>query len=138
LRSKQPALVGVRRTSSRTLSRTCGLLSYSSHHVGGVLVLTAEKALEGEELTAQREWLYKMIESREDHRYAIDLSQIDYMSSAEIGFLITLKRRIDAHKGKLIMFGVDSFILDIFRTMRLDKLFTFATDLKDAIEKLPA
>jgi anti-sigma B factor antagonist len=112
------------------------MLSYSSHEAGGVLVLTAENSPEIEHQPAQREWLYKTIESREDPRFAIDLGAIEYMSSAEIGFLITLRRRIDARKGKVVLFEVDPFIHDILRTMRLDKLFLIANDLSDALGKL--
>src|SRR5690349_11498427 len=114
------------------------MLTYISHESSGVLILTAEKCAEGEAPLSQREWLYKTIESREDPRFAIDLGEIDYMSSSEIGFLITLKRRIDARKGKVVLFGVDSFIFDLFRTMRLDKLFLFADDLSGALARLSA
>lgn len=114
------------------------MLTYISHESSGVLVLTAEKCAEDESQLSQREWLYKLIESREDPWFAIDLGEIEYMSSSEIGFLITLKRRIDTRKGKVVLFGVDSFIQDIFRTMRLDKLFLFADDLNGALAKLLA
>ena len=109
------------------------MLSYSSHETGGVLVFTAEKAAEGDGQPSQREWLYKTIESREVPRFAIDLGQIEYMSSSEIGFLITLRRRIDTRKGKVVLFRVDTFILDVLRTMRLDKLFLIADDLNGAL-----
>jgi anti-sigma B factor antagonist len=114
------------------------MLSYSSHEAGGVLVFTAEKSAEGEGLSNQREWIYKTIETREDPRFAIDLGAIEYMSSSEIGFLITLRRRIDARQGKVVLFRLDSFIFDILRTMRLDKLFLIADDLSDALVKLSA
>lgn len=114
------------------------MLSYITHESGGVLVLTAEKGAEGELQLAQREWLYKAIEAREDPRFAIDLGEIEYMSSSEIGFLITLKRRIDTRKGKVVLFRVDSFIFDLFRTMRLDTFFPIADDLTGALNKLSA
>src|SRR5262245_66121688 len=114
------------------------MLSYSSHESGGVLIFTAEKSAEFDLQPSQREWIYKSIETREDPRFAINLGQIEYMSSSEIGFLITLRRRIDARKGKVVLFGVDGFILDILRTMRLDKLFFIAEDLDGALAKLNA
>lgn len=112
------------------------MLSYSGHEASGVMVLRAENSAEGEHQVSQREWLYKLIESRDDPRFAIDLGEIDYMSSSEIGFLITLKRRIDSRKGRVVLFGLDGFILDILRTMRLDKLFLIADDLNEARVKL--
>jgi anti-sigma B factor antagonist len=114
------------------------MLTYHSHESGGVLVLTAEKSAEGDGQPSQREWLYKTIESREDPRFAIDMGEIEYMSSAEIGFLITLRRRVDGRKGKVVLFRLDGFILDILRTMRLDQFFLIADDLEDALAKLSA
>jgi anti-sigma B factor antagonist len=112
------------------------MLSFSSHEAGGVLILSAEPGVEGDGQPSQREWLYKTIESRPDPRFAIDLGAIDYISSSEIGFLITLRRRIDSRKGKVVLYGVDGFILDILRTMRLDKLFLIADDLPGALALL--
>src|SRR3954469_17015831 len=96
--------------------RSTGMLNYSGHEADGVLVLTVEDGTFGEANTTHREWLYKTIESREDPRFAIDLGAIAYMASSDIGLLITLKRRIDARKGKVVLCNVDPFIFDVFRT----------------------
>lgn len=109
------------------------MLSYSGHEAGGVLVFTVEEAATGEGVMAQREWLYKTIETREDPRFVIDLGAIQYMQSSDIGVLITLKRRIDSRKGKVVLTNVDPFIFDILRTMRIDKLFTFTSDMPAAL-----
>jgi anti-sigma B factor antagonist len=114
------------------------MLSYSGHEAGGVLVLTVEESEPGEEVMARREWLYKTIEGREDPLFVIDLGSIQYMQSSDIGVLITLKRRIDARKGKVVLVNVDPFIYDILRTMRIDKLFTIAPDLTAALKALSA
>ena len=108
------------------------MLSYSGHEAGGMLIFTVEEAAADDELSSQREWLYKTIESREDPKFAIDLGAIKYMASSDIGLLITLKRRIDAKKGVVAIFNVDPFIYDVLRTMRIDKLFTIVEDFKAA------
>jgi anti-sigma B factor antagonist len=114
-----------------------GMLSYIGHEASGVLVFVVEDdpANEGG-MMAQREALYKMIEGREDPRFVIDLGAVQYMQSSEIGVLITLKRRIDARKGKVVLVNVDPFIYDILRTMRIDKLFTIAPDLASAVKAM--
>jgi anti-sigma B factor antagonist len=114
------------------------MLSYSGHEAGGVLVLTVEENPTGEGSMAQREWLYKTIESRDDPRFVIDLRAIQYMQSSDIGVLITLKRRIDARKGKVVLMNIDPFIYEILRTMRIDKLFTIAPDMTSALAALSA
>ncbi len=114
------------------------MVSYSSHEVKGFLVLTAEKVLEDQGLAAQREGIYQTLEARDHPRVAVDLGQIAYMSSAEIGFLISLKRRTDLRQGKVILCRVDSFIVDVLRTMRLDRYFVLANDVDEALAQFGA
>ena len=108
------------------------MLSYYGHEVDGVLVFTVEDAGLTDGLMTQREWLYTTIETREDPRFIVDLGAIEYMASSDIGMLITLKRRIDARKGKVAIVNVDPFIFDVLRMMRIDKLFTISPDMPAA------
>ena len=109
------------------------MLNYSGHEADGVLVFTVEEGEIGEHSTTQREWLYTTIETREDPRFIIDLEAVTYMASADIGLLITLKRRIDSRKGKVAIVHVDPFIYDVLRTMRIDKLFTITQSMAEAV-----
>jgi anti-sigma B factor antagonist len=109
------------------------MLSYSSHEANGVLVFTVEEGAADEVYTTQREWLYKTIESREVPWFVIDLSALNYLASSDIGLLITLKRRIDTRKGKVALVNVDPFIVDVLKTMRIDKLFSIHGDMPGAV-----
>ncbi|MCA1686326.1 MAG: STAS domain-containing protein [Planctomycetia bacterium] len=112
------------------------MLSYSGHESGELLILTAAAAEAGDGMPAQREWLYKTVASRDDPRFVLDLSEIPFMTSADIGVLITLKRRIDARKGKLVLTNVDPYIVGTLRTMRIDRLFTITPDMTAAVASL--
>ena len=100
------------------------MLNFTTNEVSGVLVIvfepTDEKNYDWQ--STQREWLYKLIETREDARFAIDLSEVNYLASSEIGFLVTIKRRIDRRKGKVVFFGISPYLLEIFQTMNLHKV----------------
>ena len=109
------------------------MLSYSAHEANGVLVFTVEEGDPDEVFTAQREWLYKTIETRDDPRFVIDLSSLNYLASSDIGLLITLKRRIDTRKGKVALVNVDPFIIDVLKTMRIDTLFSIHVDMPSAV-----
>jgi anti-sigma B factor antagonist len=114
------------------------MLKFTTREVNGALVLAFEAT---EDATAnwqstERDWLYKLVESHPDPRFAIDLSQVNYLASSEIGFLMTLKRRIDRRQGRSVFFGVGPYILDIFRTMNLNKILVFADNLPAALAKL--
>jgi len=123
----------------RSLLRvTLDMLKFTTREVSGVLVLAFEAT---EDATAnwqstERDWLYKLIESHPDPRFAVDLSQVNDLASSEIGFLMTLKRRIDRRQGRAVFFGVGQYILDIFRTMNLHKILVFADNQTAALAKL--
>jgi anti-sigma B factor antagonist len=114
------------------------MLIFESYESGGVLILTVDESGYGESdrQAGNREWLYSTIQSREDGRFAVDLGSVSYLSSADFGILISLKRRIDARKGRLVLFGVNSFIVDTLQTMRLSSFFPMADDLNAAVASL--
>lgn len=114
------------------------MLKFTTQEVGGVLVLEFEAT---DELTTdwqatQRDWLYKLLESRADPRFAIDLSEVNYLASSEIGFLVTIKRRIDRRQGKLVLFGVGPYIREIFETMNLVRILDIVDNFNLALAKL--
>ena len=114
------------------------MLSYLTHDVEGVLIITCEESevANDEPRSTPREQLYASIQIREDPRFAVDLSAIEYLSSADIGVLITIRRRVDARKGKLVLFGVQPFVQDVLKTMKLLSLFTIAEDWTGAVSLL--
>jgi anti-sigma B factor antagonist len=114
------------------------MLKFTAEESSGVLVIAFEATDESaaDWQSTERDWLYKLVESRQDGRFAIDLSEINYLASSEIGFLMTLKRRIDRQQGKFVMFGVGAYIHDIFKTMNLTKIIDIVDDLPAAVAKL--
>jgi anti-sigma B factor antagonist len=114
------------------------MLRVATHEVEGILVITCEagESSLGDPRSAEREALYHMIEGRAVPRVAVDLGEIDYLASADIGFLISLKRRIDRRGGRLALFQVHPILFNILNTMRLSQFFTLAADLQDALRQL--
>jgi anti-sigma B factor antagonist len=114
------------------------MLRFTTHEASGVLVIAFEATDDSaaDWQTTQRDWLYRLIESRSDSRFAIDLSDVNYLASSEIGFLVTLKRRIDRRQGKVVFFGLTPYIMDLFRTMNLVKILDIEDHLAAALSKL--
>lgn len=114
------------------------MLSFTTNETRGVLIVAFEANDETvtDWQSSQRDWLYKLIESHPGSRFAIDLSDVNYLASSEIGFLVTLKRRIDRRQGKVVMFGAGSYITDLFQTMNLTRFFEMADSLPSALIKL--
>jgi len=116
------------------------MLRFTTQDVNGVLVLAFEATddLVTDWQITQRDWLYKLVESHPDSRFAIDLSGVNYLASSEIGFLVSLKRRIDRRQGRVVIFGVGPYILEIFQTMNLVKVLDIVDTLAAALAKLAA
>jgi anti-sigma B factor antagonist len=114
------------------------MLRFTTREVSGVLVVAFEATDDGAHdwQSTQRDWLYKLIESHPDTRFVVDLSDVNYLASSEIGFLVTLKRRIDRRQGRVVMFGAGDYIMDLFRTMNLVKIFDMTETLPMALTKL--
>ena len=116
------------------------MLNFTTNEAAGVLIIAFEPTDEAnyDWQSTQREYLYKLIETREDPRFAIDLGEINYLASSEIGFLVTLKRRIDRRKGKVVFFGISAYLSDIFRTTNLTKVLEMVDSRTEALARLKA
>jgi anti-sigma B factor antagonist len=116
------------------------MLSFSTNDVKGVLVVAFEASDDGamDWQTSQRDWLYKLIESHAGSQFALDLTDVNYLASSEIGFLVTLKRRIDRRQGKVVMFGAGPYVTSLFATMNLTRFFDIAETLPAALARLEA
>jgi anti-sigma B factor antagonist len=114
------------------------MLSFTTNEVKGVLVIAFEATEDGvtDWQVGERDWLYKVIESHPDSRFALDLSDVSYLASSEIGFLVTLKRRIDRRQGKVVIFGAQPYVTELFRTMNLIRFFDLVDSLPAALTKL--
>lgn len=116
------------------------MLNFTTSETSGVMIVSFE-GVEEESMDSEfsrRDWLYKTIESREDGRFVLDLTEIDYLASSEIGSLVTLKRRVDRRHGQLVIYGVTPYVLDIFRTMNLQKILELVDTRTAALARLRA
>jgi anti-sigma B factor antagonist len=114
------------------------MLNFTTTEVSGILVIAFEPTDENsyDWQSTQRDWLYKLIESREEPLFAIDLNEINYLASSEIGFLVTLKRRIDRRQGKVVFFGISPYLREIFQAMNLHRVLDIVDSRSDALARL--
>ena len=58
----------------------------------------------------------------------LNFSNVEFMSSAALGKLITLHRKLQAVQGKLVMCKIAKGIMEIFEITKLNKMFTITPD----------
>lgn len=106
----------------------------------GVLVLTLDDlaTVNDGQAIAPRQAIYQAATQAEAPRVAIDLSAIDFLSSSGVAMLIGLKRRVEAKAGRLVLFGIHPYVMDLFHVMKLVELFQIAGASDEAVAALAA
>lgn len=114
------------------------MLDFTTYESSSVLVIALESrdGAHTDRQAAVREALYRIIEAHQGAGVAIDMGAIQFLSSSEIGFLIGLKRRIEALHSKVALYQVNPYILDTFRTMHLNRFFSIAGSFAEAVRSL--
>ena len=75
--------------------------------------------------------LFGMVDTDGRKKIVLDFSNVEYLSSAALGKLITMEKKVKAAKGKLRLCNIRPDIYEVFVITRLNKLF----DIKDTQEK---
>ncbi|MCC5829745.1 MAG: STAS domain-containing protein [Phycisphaeraceae bacterium] len=63
----------------------------------------------------------------------IDFENVEHLSSAALGALITINNRVKAKGGQLRLANIDSKIFEVFVITRLNQLFQIHQDAEQAI-----
>lgn len=95
---------------------------------------TDKKILDESNIQIIGNQLFSLVD--EDHREKIvlDFTNVEYLSSAALGKLITMDKKVKAAGGKLRLCSIRSDILEVFKITRLDRLFTIRDDREKALE----
>ena len=101
-----------------------------------VVGFTDEKILEEREIAALQEAIMSIIEQPEHINLILDFSNVRYLSSAVLGLLIRISKRIYEHDGQLKLCNINQKIFEIFKITRLTKTFDICKDLDSAVEEI--
>lgn len=77
--------------------------------------------------------LFALVEVENRKKILLDFTGVEFLSSAALGKLITLDRKVKSHKGKMKMSSIRPEILDVFQITKLDKVFDIRKDEAEAI-----
>jgi anti-sigma B factor antagonist len=79
--------------------------------------------------------LLKLVGDREDgSRLVLSFANVDHLSSAALGMLITLNKKVKEKKGMLKLSDIKPQIFEVFKITRLNKMF----DIYDTLEQARA
>ena len=77
--------------------------------------------------------LFRLVDELGRRKILLNFGNVDFMSSAALGKLITLDRKVKAAKGRLKLSNIRPEILEVFQITKLNKVFDIRTDEAEAI-----
>ncbi|TKJ37781.1 MAG: anti-anti-sigma factor [Planctomycetes bacterium B3_Pla] len=101
-----------------------------------VVSFADEKILEEQDIKALQESIMSIIEQAERISLILDFGNVRFLSSAVLGLLIRISKRIYERDGKLRLCNINPKIYEIFKITRLTKTFDICKDVESAAEDL--
>lgn len=77
--------------------------------------------------------LFGLVEHDNRKSILLNFTGVEFLSSAALGKLITLDRKVKSHKGRLKLCEIRPEILEVFQITKLNKVFDIRTDEAEAI-----
>lgn len=104
-------------------------------HVADVVIvhLAASRILDESNVAQISEHLFALVEGEGCRKLLVDFSAVEYLSSAALGALITLDKKLKAATGRMRFCGMDPKIHQVFAVTRLDKIFDIREDRQAAL-----
>ena len=78
--------------------------------------------------------LFDLVEKEDRKKIVLNFANVEFLSSAALGKLITMNRKVQAVRGKLILCNISKEIREVFEITKLDKLFTILPDEASALQ----
>ena len=101
-----------------------------------IMRFTDEKILEEQDIKALQDSIMSVIEQAERINLILDFANVRFLSSAVLGLLIRVSKRIYENDGQLGLCNISPKIYEIFKITRLTKTFDIYNSVESATEGL--
>lgn len=78
--------------------------------------------------------LFNLVDQGGRRKILLNFANVEYLSSAALGKLITLDKKIKAHSGKLRLCNIRPEIYEVFAITRLNKVFDIQDEETAALQ----
>ena len=104
--------------------------------VGDVTVVNFvdKKILDEQNIQVIGEQLFDLVDNQNKKKILLNFGNVEFLSSAALGKLITLNKKVQQSGGKLAMCKIAKEILEVFEITKLDKLFTIEDEEEKALK----
>ncbi len=105
------------------------------HEVGDVTVVhfRDHKIIEDMGIQELGQELFHLVEVEGRKKIVLNFALVDFLSSAALGKLITMDRKVKTHGGKLRLCNIRREIYEVFAITKLNRLFDIKNEEGDAL-----
>ena len=87
------------------------------------LVRFTEKSLNERYAPAVEQQLNHLIEPQDRRKLFLDFTNVTFFASRGVVLLLSIRKKLESMGGQLILANLSPSVLDVFQTLRLDKVF---------------
>jgi anti-sigma B factor antagonist len=104
--------------------------------IGDVTVINFvdRKILDEQNIQIIGEQLFGLVDQDGRRKLLLNFGNVEYLSSAALGKLITLNKKLQAVGGRLILCNIDPQIYEVFEITKLDKFFNIQKEEQAALQ----
>jgi anti-sigma B factor antagonist len=92
------------------------------------------KILDEQNIQVIGEQLFSLVDEQGLKKILLNFSNVEYLSSAALGKLITLNKKLQQAGGKLILCNIDAQIFEVFEITKLDRFFKIIKEEQAALQ----
>ena len=104
--------------------------------IGDITVVnfTDRKILDEQNIQLIGEQLFGLVDQDGTRKMLLNFGNVEYLSSAALGKLITLNKKLQASGGRLILCNIDPQIYEVFEITKLNRLFNIQKEEQTALQ----
>src|SRR5712671_1214588 len=99
-----------------------------------VVHFTDKKILDEQNIQIIGEQLFSLVDELNRHKLLLNFGNVEYLSSAALGKLITLNKKLQSVGGRLILCNIDPQIYEVFEITKLDRFFNIQKEEQAALQ----
>ncbi|MFP4521276.1 MAG: STAS domain-containing protein [Fibrobacterota bacterium] len=102
----------------------------------GITLISLGGSLNKLDISELRRFFDKITSGEAGARIALDFSEVEFINSNVIGYLITLHKKISVSGGKLSFFNLNSHVLEVFNVLEIGRVFHIADTEEESVNYL--
>jgi anti-anti-sigma factor len=107
-------------------------MEFAQEQAGDVLIAKLAGRLDSSSAASAEESFTRLLGSGTPH-LAIDLSKLDYISSAGLRILLVVAKKVQQAQGKVVLFGLGPSVREVFSISGFDKIFAIQDNAAAAV-----